>query len=332
MCAYYNRLIHDTRSTLQSVIDRAPPEFAALEDLNLFAQFYENVPRMAAMRARADGCEVRVTTGGKVVSRTIVPKAVFEATYGDAVVTEPLVPGKNFGAVIKFFDETTGTSWDTATVLPVADCLAWPIPVRAFPSLERACDVLSAIVDLTPLDMVGDVEGRERFRTRLFTEIVPTIYSPRYEDARKTGKAIQVFVAGVRNRIKYVTGVLRESRETNPALYTHAVPGRSFSVCLAICEDALDEDRCMSMQLCLPHLPVWPTPTVDEWLRERPPSNACRRCGTKAPNDAKLKLCAGCRCTRYCSRSCQSSDWQRHRYECGVVTKFKAMLATNSHV
>ena len=43
-------------------------------------------------------------------------------------------------------------------------------------------------------------------------------------------------------------------------------------------------------------------------------STLCARCSTRHD----LRLCAWCRVARYCSRACQSQDWEFHRHTCGA--------------
>lgn len=46
----------------------------------------------------------------------------------------------------------------------------------------------------------------------------------------------------------------------------------------------------------------------------------CQHCFNRwSPlNESKFKLCSKCRLVRYCSKECQSNDWQQHKMTCGT--------------
>jgi len=54
------------------------------------------------------------------------------------------------------------------------------------------------------------------------------------------------------------------------------------------------------------------TETVSTRKRDSSAVALCNSCGS--PND--LKVCGKCKTVRYCSRSCQVSDWKYHKADC----------------
>ncbi|EIW60812.1 uncharacterized protein TRAVEDRAFT_120694 [Trametes versicolor FP-101664 SS1] len=46
--------------------------------------------------------------------------------------------------------------------------------------------------------------------------------------------------------------------------------------------------------------------------RKVPRCDGCRR--TESESKVKLKRCAGCSATMYCSRQCQKQDWVSHKW------------------
>ncbi|KAJ7247211.1 hypothetical protein C8J57DRAFT_1240926 [Mycena rebaudengoi] len=45
----------------------------------------------------------------------------------------------------------------------------------------------------------------------------------------------------------------------------------------------------------------------------------CEFCGLQETQLLRHKLCGGCKVIRYCSRNCQTSDWQRHKNACNFA-------------
>lgn len=50
-------------------------------------------------------------------------------------------------------------------------------------------------------------------------------------------------------------------------------------------------------------------------------TRACNTCGVLETHGLKLKACAGCASSMYCSRECQKLDWKSHKSMCQHVTK-----------
>ncbi len=42
----------------------------------------------------------------------------------------------------------------------------------------------------------------------------------------------------------------------------------------------------------------------------------CAQCGQEKPEGTKLKMCGRCRQARYCSETCQTTDWPQHKLSC----------------
>merc|ERR1719264_1865488 len=63
--------------------------------------------------------------------------------------------------------------------------------------------------------------------------------------------------------------------------------------------------------------------------------NSCYVCGMEASSDLKLQRCGRCKCSLYCSLTCQKKGWsQGHKIECKVITTEKSqgtwILATGT--
>ena len=43
------------------------------------------------------------------------------------------------------------------------------------------------------------------------------------------------------------------------------------------------------------------------------------QCATCFKRERGMKLCSGCRCIRYCSLTCQRSDWKHHKPLCSLL-------------
>lgn len=50
-------------------------------------------------------------------------------------------------------------------------------------------------------------------------------------------------------------------------------------------------------------------------------TRVCNTCGIMETPGLKMKACAGCDMTMYCSRECQKLDWKSHKSECNYATK-----------
>ena len=53
-------------------------------------------------------------------------------------------------------------------------------------------------------------------------------------------------------------------------------------------------------------------------------SHICHRCGKRAVKQAKLSWCDSCKHARYCSQSCQRSDWRSHKAVCKEIREVVA--------
>ena len=58
-------------------------------------------------------------------------------------------------------------------------------------------------------------------------------------------------------------------------------------------------------------------------IRDSPVSTYCAKCGTKA-----AKKCSGCKIARYCSTTCQQSDWKEHKLLCRNVYDRVALIVS----
>ena len=52
--------------------------------------------------------------------------------------------------------------------------------------------------------------------------------------------------------------------------------------------------------------------------------NQCARCGAQRSDEVKLKACAGCKMLLYCSRQCQTQDWDGHKDLCRKMAEAPA--------
>jgi len=52
--------------------------------------------------------------------------------------------------------------------------------------------------------------------------------------------------------------------------------------------------------------------------------NQCARCGAQRSDEVKLKACAGCKIVLYCSRQCQTQDWDGHKDLCRKMAEAPA--------
>jgi len=52
--------------------------------------------------------------------------------------------------------------------------------------------------------------------------------------------------------------------------------------------------------------------------------NQCARCGAQRSDEVKLKACAGCKMVLYCSRQCQTKDWDGHKDLCRKMAEAPA--------
>lgn len=48
------------------------------------------------------------------------------------------------------------------------------------------------------------------------------------------------------------------------------------------------------------------------------PKKQCANCGAAGGDGVKLRRCAGCRRTRYCSAECQAAHWPEHKLICAA--------------
>jgi len=55
---------------------------------------------------------------------------------------------------------------------------------------------------------------------------------------------------------------------------------------------------------------------VAKALFRRLPANMCGACGTE---NGKLRMCAACGVVRYCSPTCQKTDWKDHKTVCAQL-------------
>ena len=318
------QLLRTARDRIRDVAERAPPEFcrteedkAALTRLMLwsFPNVYAKKPVQRTMRIEGGGCEFRVRPAdvqddGRFHSMSFVSKTEFERTYFEG--TETLVPGESFGMATVFCDASGTRLGSVAVVLPAGDGVHWPPPLTFVPGLDTLCNVLYHVVDGTPLGIFGGLaERKDRFREDVFRRIVPSVYQESTKAFRDAGRA---FVLTIRadHEENFRLRVLDEDecRQDCAWVYDGAEPGESFPL-------VFNFEAGGASQFAMPCMEEWPASWVTEWLRERPPSDACRRCGTKEP---KPKLCTSCRSVRYCSVSCQHADWRRHKKECVIMS------------
>jgi hypothetical protein len=309
------RIAHDAWC---GVAARAPPEFcgAALDRLltETFPMLYTNQPLQRRMRAEGSGCEFRVrpadlqdVDGARTLA--FLSKAAFERTYLTA--PDSLKPGELFGVAVLFCDGVTGTVVRAeAVVMPAGEGVEWPPPLTFVPHLDPLCNVMYHTVDAAPLELFGGlVERRDQFRDDVFRRIVPSVYHESTKEYREAGRTF-VLTVPADSRQNFRLRVVEEDDDTLDWMREGVEPGESFA--LIINFEAGDASH-----FVMPCMDEWPTPWVLEWLRRRPPSSACRRCGTP---DAPRKRCASCKSVRYCSRACQVADWKRHRKECVLMT------------
>ena len=60
-------------------------------------------------------------------------------------------------------------------------------------------------------------------------------------------------------------------------------------------------------------------------------STRCSACGKTETKTAKLKLCNGCRSTKYCSKDCQKRAWKEgHKLACKAIIKAGKTPASSS--
>ena len=50
----------------------------------------------------------------------------------------------------------------------------------------------------------------------------------------------------------------------------------------------------------------------------------CSNC-YQAKERASLMLCGSCRCSQYCSRSCQTAHWKQHKDECKMFSRSRSI-------
>jgi len=51
------------------------------------------------------------------------------------------------------------------------------------------------------------------------------------------------------------------------------------------------------------------------------PCPNCVRCRQPPSSSLRMNVCSGCKITRYCGRTCQKTDWTRHKKFCKMVSK-----------
>lgn len=80
-------------------------------------------------------------------------------------------------------------------------------------------------------------------------------------------------------------------------------------------EFAESSDAVLRRYICVAFCVSYPV-----FRRRRFADVQCRKCNRTSlagePSNAKLKTCARCKSTRYCSFECQKLDWPRHKLEC----------------
>ena len=57
------------------------------------------------------------------------------------------------------------------------------------------------------------------------------------------------------------------------------------------------------------------------------PKNACVECGK-----TETRICASCRCARYCSEKCQRKSWLKHKTLCKTIASLAAEEETKNQV
>jgi MYND finger len=119
-------------------------------------------------------------------------------------------------------------------------------------------------------------------------------------------------------------------RSRYPDLFDRVTSGETFGAVMLY----IDGDDCVaSMEAVLPASvedSAGPSvvsgdiyaPTKETVLRRIKDAKTCQACG--APDN--LRLCNGCRCTWYCSKECQKTDWPTHTAQCKL---FRTLVPRN---
>jgi hypothetical protein len=308
------KVLRTARDRIRALADHAPSGFdaEALAQLMLwvFPRVYAVQPLQIKMRAEAGGCEFRIRPSdllddGRYHALAVVSKAQFEKTYLD----EHLVPGETFGLAVIFCDPTGAALGTAVATLPTGERVHWPPPLTFIPDLDVVCNVIHNFIDTSPIELFAHTAGREQFRELMFCRLIPSVYEPSSQEYRKAGRA---FVCEIHIGGDPVLYVLQESEATKPEMswmFDGVEPGVTFPMVIHFGPG-------LGAQFAMPCFDEWPTSWVLDWLRHRPPGDACRRCGTK---ETKLKLCSECKGVRYCSTECQLADWRRHKKECSLL-------------
>lgn len=281
----------------------------ALRDLmtNVFPMFYAKRPLQNRMRAEGGGCEFTLRPADlHSDSRRLafVRKADFERSYDVS-----LTPGESFGVAVLFCDASGQQAGCETVILPTGEGVHWPPPLTFIPGLDPLCNVMYHVVDTAPLEIFSSATARDHFRDDLFRRIVPSVYQLAYRAQREAGRPFVLTVPADQSQ-NFQVRVLSEDDRVENWMMDGVEPGESFP--LVINFEAGDASH-----FVMPCMNEWPTPWVVDWLTHRPPSDACRRCGTM---EQRLKKCMSCRSVRYCSKECQRADWERHKMECVLVT------------
>jgi hypothetical protein len=320
-------LLRLARDRMTALAEQAPPALcstpearAGLRNLLLWAfpHLYARTPVQARMRAQAGGCEFKIRPAdlhddGRAHNFAIMVKADFERAHFDDEAPQ-LTPGETFGFAAVFCDAAGARLGPAAVaVLPAGEGVHWPPPLTFLPGLDTVCNVLYHAIDRVPLEAFGGTEPqRDTFRTILFERILPNVYER--DDGAGSAFVVTFRPSGdpsdPNQRARSTVRVLGpEHRADRPVLFDGVAPGDSFAMVLEF------EGHGIS-QYVLPCMTEWPTEWVAAWLRERPPNDACRRCGSTG----KVKKCSSCMAVRYCSSACQLADWRRHKKECVMLT------------
>lgn len=116
----------------------------------------------------------------------------------------------------------------------------------------------------------------------------------------------------VHARITDISARMGDGDDGNLALFVPVLG--DLKELLAVMTEHRDElRRVVSDETLEPVFPPDYEITVRSLIAELEAGRFCASCGCR---NTALKRCAICRCTRYCSKECQTAHWKTHKREC----------------